>query len=325
MNAPPPQVSVIIPCFRAAETIGLQLASLSDQIDPPPFEVVLVDNDPAGDLESAVERFRSSPAFELRIVPAHEHQGSSYARNVGIAHARSESLLFCDADDVVSQTWVRNGARTTETAALWSGSAIPLAPTYFTHGPGPVRAEIDAPPPSWEAPLDDQRTPFPILMAGNFGARRTTLIELRGFDQSFAHFGDDNDLAFRARRAGHRIPISKCVRIGYRGRTRLRTRLRYAYSAAEAKRVLLARHDAADLSTVLPWHEDLLRTAAASALLPLRRSATVEEILLRWAYALGNTRGSFRRGPADAPRDLLGAGLPQAVVGRNPTSKEDGT
>ena len=79
-----PSVSVVIPCFQAQSTIALQLASLSDQVDAPPFEVILVDNDPAQRLEKAAADFLHSNAFELRIVPAHEHQGSSYARNVGI-------------------------------------------------------------------------------------------------------------------------------------------------------------------------------------------------------------------------------------------------
>ena len=34
-----PLVSVVIPCFQAQSTIALQLASLSDQVDAPPFEV----------------------------------------------------------------------------------------------------------------------------------------------------------------------------------------------------------------------------------------------------------------------------------------------
>ena len=35
-----PSVSVVIPCFQAQSTIALQLSSLSDQVDAPPFEVI---------------------------------------------------------------------------------------------------------------------------------------------------------------------------------------------------------------------------------------------------------------------------------------------
>ena len=35
-----PSVSVVIPYFQAQSTIALQLASLSDQVDAPPFEVL---------------------------------------------------------------------------------------------------------------------------------------------------------------------------------------------------------------------------------------------------------------------------------------------
>lgn len=305
-----PSVSVVIPCFQAQSTIALQLASLSDQVDAPPFEVILVDNDPAQRLDKAAADFLHSNAFELRIVPAHEHQGSSYARNVGISHARAESLQFCDADDVVSRTWVRNGYLSSQHTELWTGESILLAEAPFSDGLEAVRREFDAPPPEWSAPADKQPGPFPVLMGGNFGGARSTLLELRGFDQGFAHYGDDNDLAFRSRRAGHRVPVAESVRIGYRGKWSAKQRLRRGFFDARARRRLLIVHDVSSQSPVPPWPIDIARCLVATALMPFRRSVSPFDVAMRWSHVLGNSSGALRFGwPRMAPASTPGLGL----------------
>ncbi|GAP77983.1 MULTISPECIES: glycosyltransferase family 2 protein [Brachybacterium] len=305
-----PSVSVIIPCFQAQATIALQLASLSDQVDAPSFEVILVDNDPAQRLDEDVADFLHSSAFDLRIVRAHEHQGSSYARNVGISHARAESLQFCDADDVVSRTWVRNGHLSTLDSLLWTGESILLTEAPFSAGLEAVRREFDAPPPEWSAPADKQTGPFPVLMAGNFGAARSTLLELQGFDQGFAHYGDDNDLAFRSRRDGHRVPVAESVRIAYRGKWSATQRMRRGFHDARARRRLLIVHGASSQSPVPPWPVDIARCLAATVLMPFRRSVAPFDVAMRWSHALGNASGSLRFGwPRKAPASTPGHGL----------------
>lgn len=305
-----PKVSVIIPCFKAHSTIALQLASLSDQIDAPPFEVILVDNDAAQRLHEAAAGYLHSSAFELRIVNAHEHQGSSYARNVGISHARAESLLFCDADDVVSRTWVRNGHLSTLDSGFWSGGSTLLAEEPFAAGLETVRRAFDTPPPDWHAPTDKQPGLLPVLMAGNFGSFRSTLLELQGFDQGFAYYGDDNDLAFRARRAGHRVPVAETVRIGYRGKQSTRQRMRRGFHDARARQRLLIVHGITSQSPVPPWPVDIARCLAATILIPFRRSVSPFDVAMRWSHALGNASGALRFGwPRTAPPSTPGLGL----------------
>jgi GT2 family glycosyltransferase len=307
---PDPVVSVIIPCFRATATIALQLEALAVQHDAPPFEVILVDNDRAQNLAEAIDGRFDSASFALRVVTAHEHRGSSYARNVGIAHARADMLQFCDADDVVSQTWVRNGLLSTRESSIWTGESILLREEPFENGLETVRRSFDEDPPEWRPPVDSQEGPFPVLMAGNFGASRTALMQLRGFDQSFAHYGDDNDFAFRARRAGFRVPQAKSVRIAYRGKWSLRQRLRRGFHDARARRRLLIVHGMTPASPVPPWPLDVLRSLGATVLLPMRRQVSPQDIALRWAYSLGNASGALRFGwPHRAPQSTPGLGL----------------
>ena len=305
-----PDVSVIVPCFRAQATIGLQLEALDTQIDAPSFEVILVDNDASQDLDRAVEAFRTSASFDLRIVRAYEWQGSSYARNVGIAHARADALQFCDADDAVSRTWVRNGLLSTRSVELWSGQAILLEDDDFVGDLAAVREVFDAHPPEWQEPVDQRQDALPVLMGGNFGGTRTALMDLNGFDQSFSHRGDDNDLAFRARRAGHLIPSAETVRIAFRGKWAARTRLRQGFLDARARKRMLIVHQAMAESPVPPWPVDVARCVAATVLMPIRRRPEPLDMALRWTYALGGASGSLSFGwPRRRPESTPGLGL----------------
>lgn len=310
---PAPEVSVVIPCFNAATTIGLQLEALRRQIGAPQFEVIIVDNASQDDLQGAIERFRAVPEYSLRVVDAIEYQGSSYARNVGIGRSRADVVMCCDADDAVSRTWLRNGHRSTQSVDLWSGESILLNESIFGMGIDAVLDTFDAEPPHWAPPADKQQTLFPVLMGGNFGARRSTLLDIGGFDQAFAHFGDDNDLAFRARRAGFSIPVAETVRIAYRGRTAIRLRMRTVFRASKARRQLLEYYDTTPIPKIHPWPIDIGRCLIATILSPARRGRVRQtDLLLRWAAVLGNAYGVLRyRHFGHPPASRLGLGFPQ--------------
>lgn len=308
-----PEVTVVIPCRDAATTIGLQLGALARQLDPPAFEVVVVDNGSSDDIDGEVERARRETGLDVRLVRATAYPGSSYARNVGIAHASTSTLLFCDADDVVSRTWVRNGARATEHSPLWSGSAVLLPEEVFDDGLEAVLAAFDADPPDWTPPGEAQPGPFPVLMGCTFGARRETLLALRGFDQAFPHHGDDNDLGSRAHRAGLRIPVVDTVRIGYRGRFSTSDRMRRAFHDARAARRLLVIDHLAPPPWLRPWPLELAACAAATALLPLRRGTTrPSDVLLRWCHAAGDASGALLPHTGRGAVRLPGVGLEDA-------------
>lgn len=217
------QLTVIIPCHQAAEVLGLQLLALALQADPPPFEVVIVDNRSTDELKLVVADreplLLRSGAVSVRVVRADLRPGAAYARNVGATFASNECLVFCDADDCVSAYWLRDAAHLFEQADVFSGSAIPVADTVFEGGVDAVRSVFDDAVPG-KATLEEQPyRPIPILMGGNFGVRRSIYLELGGFDESLAAGGEDNDLALRIRQAGMPVLGSGAMRLGYRIRS----------------------------------------------------------------------------------------------------------
>lgn len=102
---PPPDpersvpVSVVIPCYRCADTIGRALASVMAQTCPP-AEVILVD-DASGDgtLEELRRLSAQYGAERVRVVAMAENGGPGPARNAGWGTARQPLIAFLDADD----------------------------------------------------------------------------------------------------------------------------------------------------------------------------------------------------------------------------------
>lgn len=88
-----PRVSVVIPAYNAAETVGGAISSVLSQTYTD-VEVVVVD-DGSRDGTGAV-----AATFPVRVV-VQENGGVSAARNRGVAEAQGELIAFCDADDVL--------------------------------------------------------------------------------------------------------------------------------------------------------------------------------------------------------------------------------
>jgi glycosyltransferase involved in cell wall biosynthesis len=99
------KLSVVIPCYNAADTIGEQLEALSNQEWHNPWEVVVVDNG-SGDNSVEVIQQYGDKIDNLVIITAFEKKGASYARNKGVEEANGALIAFCDADDVVAQNWL---------------------------------------------------------------------------------------------------------------------------------------------------------------------------------------------------------------------------
>jgi glycosyltransferase involved in cell wall biosynthesis len=105
MSSARPDLSVVIPCLNAVDTIGAQLDALGDQRWSGRWEVVVADNGSTDETVAVVEAHRDRlPA--LRIVDASDRRGAGHARNRGVEEARGDSVAYCDADDEVGEGWL---------------------------------------------------------------------------------------------------------------------------------------------------------------------------------------------------------------------------
>lgn len=92
-------MAVVIPCYKAKDTIERAVRSVMDQTQLP-AQVIVVDDhsdDPATEL--ALDRL-SAKFPEVQVVSLPRNVGPGGARNAGMARATQEYIAFLDADDI---------------------------------------------------------------------------------------------------------------------------------------------------------------------------------------------------------------------------------
>ncbi|NBN77677.1 glycosyltransferase [Microvirga tunisiensis] len=93
-------MSVIIPCYNAARTIGTTLRSIADQTLLP-VEVICVDDCSRDDTVEVIRAFAATcPAPEIILHRMPQNGGPSLARNAGWSMARGDHVAFLDSDDI---------------------------------------------------------------------------------------------------------------------------------------------------------------------------------------------------------------------------------
>lgn len=99
-----PAVSIVIPAYNAAETLGEALDSVLRQSSPN-WECIVIDDGSTDSTGAIAERYAARDA-RVRVI----HQpngGEGAARNTGLAEAQYEWLLFLDADDWITPDALR--------------------------------------------------------------------------------------------------------------------------------------------------------------------------------------------------------------------------
>lgn len=90
-----PLVSALMPCYNAASTLGMALASLQAQTYTN-WECILIDDGSVDRPFEVVEQFRDSRIRYLRL---DANKGRPFARNLSVSMAKGDLLTMVDADD----------------------------------------------------------------------------------------------------------------------------------------------------------------------------------------------------------------------------------
>jgi glycosyltransferase involved in cell wall biosynthesis len=181
MSSTSPAVDFIIPAYNAAEFIGAALESVLAQ-EYEPLRIIVVDDGSADESAAVAETY---PGV---VVIRQENQGPAAARNTGLAAVRAPYVALHDADDLLPP------------------SKLGIQIGYLEGHPEVAcvlgRQEwID--PPAW-LPRDTLYGELGGIPLPSAVFRTAVLKELGGFDPSF-RTGEDMDLLFRLREAGHGI------------------------------------------------------------------------------------------------------------------------
>jgi len=248
-------LSVVIPVYNGARTLGPLLTSLAGQRSPVSWEVVIADNGSTDDTLEVVEAHRARlPA--LTVVHATE-RGTAPARNAGARAARGRLLLFMDHDDVPAPDYVHHMAE-----AL--GSHELVCARMDGQELNPEWASRLRPLPQCTGPSDTFGF-LPWGSGGTIGIRRELFEEIGGCDD--IPYTDDIDLCWRAQLRGAELGFVPEAVMYYRHRSTPRQMFTQARAWGAAEHLLQRRYaslGAPDVLSPLRWDSwrPVLRHAA---------------------------------------------------------------
>lgn len=216
-----PRVSVVVPAYNAAATLGACLAGCRVQTLPA-HEIIVVD-DGSGDATAAV----AADAPGVHVL-RQANAGPAAARNLGADAATGDWVAFTDADCVPEPGWLAALAACMdgETAAVGGTYGIANPASWLARG---IHAEIQ----SRHARLFEGQ-PVDFLGSFNVAYRRGAFQRLGGFDTRFTQAsGEDNDLAYRLADTGGRLRFTRAARVAHHHPEKvgpyLRTQARHGY------------------------------------------------------------------------------------------------
>jgi GT2 family glycosyltransferase len=205
--------SIVISTYRRLDMLRDALQSMRELAvrEGLRYEVLIVDNDPAGGARGVVEGLQTDwpPAGALRYI--HESRpGLSYARNRGIEEARGEIVAFLDDDIFIDPHWLLEivdcfarsnadcvGGRTT---IYWDGEPEPV-----------VKACEDTLVQGTAGPGEFEVRGAELPGGGNMAVRRSLITAGFRFPHELGRVGklllsgEETEALLRLRKAGKRI------------------------------------------------------------------------------------------------------------------------
>ena len=191
-------VSVIIPAYNAAATLGHTLKALLSQDYKPSIEIIVVDDGSTDHTGDVVKGFPS--VVYLR----QENTGPAGARNAGTRRAGGQFYCFTDSDCVPHPDWISlliKGFSSSRIGVVCGSYGIANSDRSLARG---IHAEIIF---RHTKLMPD----FPKAFGSyNFCVRKNVFEEVGGFQCLYRQAsGEDNDLSYRILAAGHQIFFEK--------------------------------------------------------------------------------------------------------------------
>lgn len=206
-----PCVSVVIPTYNRVHVLGRAIKSVLAQSFPD-FECIVVDD---GSTDGTVEAVESFQDPRVRCVRLATNGGVSRARNEGIQVARGELVAFLDSDDEwLPRKLELQVARLRESEDARTTVAYCAAYKYDEfrnrmgiHGGAIYEGDV----------FDPLLTGWYPPTASLFIVKRSSLLDVGGFDEGLA-CAEDYDLWLRlAQAANHFAAVSEVLLVKYEG------------------------------------------------------------------------------------------------------------
>lgn len=128
-----PTVSIVMPAYNAASTIGASISGVLTQSHSE-CELIVVDD---GSSDCTRDIVAAHASKGVRLVEG-AHGGAASARNIGLREAKGDFIAFVDSDDVIMPNYVEKSLETWRTAdrekTIVTNNAHLLTPTGIAVG-----------------------------------------------------------------------------------------------------------------------------------------------------------------------------------------------
>jgi len=199
-------VSVVLPLYNDARSVGAVLAALAAQVTERPFEIIVVDD---GSRDAGPEIAAAAGA----LVVAQPNAGPAAARNRGAQEARGAIVLFLDSDCVPPPNWVQAMA-----GALDDPRFDAVMGTIAAANDGVVPRIVQAEVEERYQGMRAARDGVDFIAAPSCGFRREVFLALGGFDRRLRQ-AEDVEIAYRTTGAGHRIAFVDAAPVAHHHQT----------------------------------------------------------------------------------------------------------
>lgn len=223
------RISVIVPVYNGAQTIGDMLQALRAQIGARDAEIIVVDN---GSTDNTVSIVR-----EHAVTLLHEpRRGPAAARNCGLRRASGDIIVHLDADTLPTRRWLSNLVSVFDdpNVTLAVGRTLTYLPTT------PEERFVAA------AGLNDERAiyaeAFPFAPSLNMAVRREAALAVGGWAEDMPT-AEDVEFSHRVLRLC-RTPISfrPNAVLFHRSRTTIDTLRKQAWTYGQGAAHMYRRH-----------------------------------------------------------------------------------
>lgn len=211
-------VAVVIPTIGRAVQLTSALESVT-ACNPPPAEIVVVDQSDKPEVAEVVARFAALGARRVAV----SGRSIGQATNAGFQTAAYDTVFVTNDDCTVAPDWIAVGVRELEATpgAIVTGSVHAAG-----DADGVPSLRYDETPRDFTGTLLDGE-----LYAANMVTSRAALLEFGGFDPRVRPSAEDNDLCYRWLRAGRTLRYVPTMRIWH-----------HDWRTSEQMRTLYARY-----------------------------------------------------------------------------------
>lgn len=256
------------------------MQALAHQDVKAPWELVVVD-DCSTDDTAKVARAMQGLFTYFKLVTTPRQGGSAYARNFGAQNSCGSLLLFCDADDVVSPSWINMLTKSLQTNSC---SAVGGFIDEITLN-NPLHLQ-------WRPILMGRGLPIgwwylPYALTGNLAVYARDFKAIGGFDESLRN-GVDVDFSWRLQLSGLKLGYAPEAVVFVRHRDNLLASMSQAFKwgAVSVELVRRFHQPGKDAPRIAPFGYRFSRLAR-EALKAFRSIGSLGAWLRQCAYEIG--------------------------------------